>query len=199
MQHYLATVKAPAGVGGAEYQISDVYVVGDGTGTTAVHSEFGIVTTGSRQLVTYSVDYDGTSIRLRGVGATTNLVVNAYRVGVKRVGGGVSASAVVLNTGNQTVAGVKTFSSAIAMSILGGDPSGITDAAHVYAKDSGSSAEVYVRDEAGNVTKISPHNEAGQWEYYSKNIKTGKIIRVNMEEMIKDIEQVTGKKYIKEK
>ena len=32
--------------------------------------------------------------------------------------------------------------------------------------------EVFVRDEAGNVTKISPHNEKGNWEYYSKNIKT---------------------------
>ena len=41
-------------------------------------------------------------------------------------------------------------------------------------------------------------NEKGEWEYYSKNTKTGKVVRVNMEEMIKDIEKLTGKKYIKD-
>ena len=68
--------------------------------------------------------------------------------------------------------------------------------AHIYSKDVTSSAEVFVRDEAGNVTKISPHNEQGEWEYYSRNVNTGKTVRVNMEQMIKDIEQLTGKKYI---
>ena len=58
-------------------------------------------------------------------------------------------------------------------------------------------AEVYVKDESGNVTKISPHNEAGEWEYYSRNTKTGKVVRVNMEEMIRDLEKLTGKTYIK--
>ena len=77
-----------------------------------------------------------------------------------------------------------------------GDPSGVTDASHIYAKDESSSSEVFVRDEAGNVTKISPHNKQGEWEYYSRNIKTGKTVRVNMEKMIQDIERLTGNKYI---
>ena len=77
-----------------------------------------------------------------------------------------------------------------------GDATGETDSAHIYAKADSGSAEVFVRDEAGNVTKISPHNEKGNWEYYSKNIKTGKIVRVDMEELIKDIENITGKQYI---
>jgi len=47
------------------------------------------------------------------------------------------------------------------------------------------------------VTKISPHNEQGEWEYYSRNVKTGKTVRINMEEMIRDIEKLTGKSYIK--
>ena len=81
---------------------------------------------------------------------------------------------------------------------LASDPSGGTDLAQIYAKDDSSSAEVFVQDEAGNVTKISPHNEKGEWEYFSRNTKTGKTVRVNMEEMIKDIEKLTGKKYIKE-
>jgi hypothetical protein len=80
---------------------------------------------------------------------------------------------------------------------VGSDPSGVANNAHIYAKDEASSAEVFVRDEAGNVTKISPHNEQGEWEYYSRNTKTGKTVRVNMEEMIRDIEKLTGKSYIK--
>ena len=423
--HYFNSVKASAGVGGAEFQVSEVLVVGDGT--NIFESEFGIVTSGNRQLITYSTDYDSTTARLRGVGATTDLVVNGYRVNMERKGGGVSAASVVLNASDQSISGLKTFTSGIAtdditspssnanitldpagtgkidlagntilkdsielqfgtdadtnikhtgtnfninettgdinirtyadnkdviistddssggiteyivadgstgavklkhygttvfettstgasitntstsdallitttedsnsagpvitlkrnssspanadylgqikfqgendadqevlyakisgkildvgdgtedgilefafkkngsnnisgrfrsdslqllndtslrvtghveLGVLSGDPSGTTNIAHIYAKDESSSAEVFVRDEAGNVTKISPHNEQGEWEYYSRNTKTGKTVRVNMEEMIRDIEQLTGKTYIQDK
>ena len=77
-----------------------------------------------------------------------------------------------------------------------GDPSGVADTSHIYAKDDGSSSEVYVRDEAGNVTKISPHNEAGEWEYYSKNSKTGKTVRINMEKLVAEVEKLSGKSFI---
>ena len=76
------------------------------------------------------------------------------------------------------------------------DPSGVTDSSHIYAKDDGGSSEVHVRDEAGNITKISPHNKAGEWEYFSRNIKTGKTVRVNMERMIRKLEEVTGETFI---
>ena len=95
-----------------------------------------------------------------------------------------------------TASGIKV-SGVIAMEV-GSDPSTLTDNAHIYAKDDSASAEVYVRDEAGNVTKLSPHNEKGEWEYFSRNVNTGKVVRVNMEEMVRDIEKLTGKKYIKE-
>jgi len=344
--HYFNSVKATAGVGGAEYQVSEVVVVGDG-GNTVLESEFGIVTSGDRQLLTYSTDFDNTTARLRAIGATTNLVVNGYRVNLERKGGGVSAASVVLNASDQSIAGLKTFTSGIAtdditspssnaditldpsgtgsiklnagtditgattitlnstdealtitttedsnsaapvidlkrnssspanadylgqikfkgendndqevtyakisgkildvadgsedgilefafkkngsnnisgrfrsdslqllndtslrvtghveLGVLSGDPSTTSNIAHIYAKDDTSVAEVFVRDEAGNVTKISPHNEQGEWEYYSRNVNTGKIVRVNMEEMIRDIEQLTGKTYIQDK
>lgn len=83
------------------------------------------------------------------------------------------------------------------LGVVASDPSTTTNFAHIYAKDESASAEVFVRDEAGNVTKISPHNEQGEWEYYSRNVNTGKVVRINMEEMIKDIEALTGKNYIK--
>jgi hypothetical protein len=78
-----------------------------------------------------------------------------------------------------------------------GDPSGVTNASHIYAKDD-TTSEVYVRDEAGNVTKISPHNNDGEWEYYSRNIKTGKVMRVNMERMVRKLEEITGETFIEE-
>ena len=78
------------------------------------------------------------------------------------------------------------------------NPSNVTDSAHIFAKDDGSTSEVYVRDEAGNETKISPHNQSGEWEYYSKNVNTGKVFRVNMEALIKEVERLSGKTFIEQ-
>jgi len=61
-----------------------------------------------------------------------------------------------------------------------------------------SFSELYASDEQGNVTKISPHNPQGEWEYYSKNTKTGKTVRINMEEVVRDLGELTGKDYIKD-
>ena len=82
------------------------------------------------------------------------------------------------------------------MEVLSADPSGVTNRASIYAKDVSSSAELFVRDEAGNVTQISPHNTQGEWIYYSENVKTGKKFRVNMEKMIRKLEQITGEDFI---
>ena len=85
---------------------------------------------------------------------------------------------------------------AIRLDNQSGDPTHGADRSWIFAKDESSSSEVFVKDEAGNVTKISPHNEAGDWEYYSKNTVTGKTVRVNMERMIKKLEQLTGETFI---
>ena len=92
-------------------------------------------------------------------------------------------------------ANISRFGSVI-LANQSGDPSGVADSSHIYAKDDSSSSEVFVRDEAGNVTKISPHNKQGEWEYYSVNKKTGKKVRVNMERMIKKLEEITGETFI---
>ena len=82
------------------------------------------------------------------------------------------------------------------MEVLSSDPSGVTNRASIYAKDVSSSAELFVRDEAGNVTQISPHNTQGEWIYYSENVKTGKRFKVNMEKMIRKLEQRLGETFI---
>ena len=130
----------------------------------------------------------GTQTFMNAAGSKTMAVFNA-------------ASSVDLNyndsTRLQTSSTGVTVAGVVAMGVVS-DPSTVANYAHVYAKDDSASAEVYVRDEAGNVTKLSPHNKQGEWEYFSRNTITGKTVRVNMEEMIKDIEKLTGKKYIKE-
>ena len=74
----------------------------------------------------------------------------------------------------------------------------VNEKGFIYAQAEAGSAEVYVMDEAKNVTKISPHNDQGEWEYYSRNIKTGKVMRVNMERMIRKLEEITGETFIEE-
>jgi hypothetical protein len=155
-----------------------------------------VSTKGSDQL-TFTASLSGTTVTVQAAstsGASTT--VNGYRVHMLRGSAGASTADTVLVSTEQTITGAKTFTSPIALTV-GSDPTGVADKAHIYAKDEASSAEVYVRDEAGNVTKISPHNEAGEWEYYSRNVRTGKTVRINMEEMIRDIEKLTGKTYIK--
>ncbi len=181
---------------GTPASVSEVYVVHDGT--TAYVSSGPIVSSKGTDQLTFTAALSGTTVTLSAAstsgGSTT---VNAFRTHIKREAAGASTSIQVLTSNAQTISGVKTFSSPIVLTV-GSDPSTVANNAHIYAKDDTSSAEVYVRDEAGNVTKLSPHNKQGAWEYFSRNVNTGKVVRVNMEEMIKDIEKLTGKKYIKE-
>jgi len=76
---------------------------------------------------------------------------------------------------------------------------GTANQCYLYAKDESSSSEMFVQDEAGNDTKISPHDPTtGDWEFYSKNTKTGRVIKVNMERMIHKLEKFTGEKFLEE-
>ena len=84
------------------------------------------------------------------------------------------------------------------LAVQASDPTTKADYAHIYAKDVASSAELFVQDEAGNVTQISPHNEEGDWIYWSENIKTGKKVKINMEKMIRRLEIITGESFFEE-
>jgi hypothetical protein len=94
--------------------------------------------------------------------------------------------------------GIMTMTNPIGLTVVASNPSTVGNIAHIYAKDVSTSAEVFVQDEAGNVTQISPHNTEGEWQYFSKNVKTGKVVRVNMEKMIRKLEEITGESFIEE-
>jgi hypothetical protein len=74
-------------------------------------------------------------------------------------------------------------------------PSAVSGHAGVYA----SSGELYAIDDAGNTSLLSPHDsETGEWIFYSKNIKTGRTVRVDMERLVRKIEELTGEKFMVE-
>jgi len=77
------------------------------------------------------------------------------------------------------------------------------DAVQIYAEDVSSSSELKVRDEAGNITTLSPHNfslipegpsEEMAWSYYSE--KDGKRINIDMLKAIRLLEKLTGEKLV---
>jgi|ETN02SMinimDraft_4_1059925.scaffolds.fasta_scaffold62798_2 hypothetical protein len=90
-------------------------------------------------------------------------------------------------TGNITV------SRPIGFDNIGSAPDASANTSFIYAKDVSSSSEVHVKDENGNETQISPHNpDTGEWEFYSKNIKTGRVVKIKMEKMMKKLDTILG-------
>jgi len=59
--------------------------------------------------------------------------------------------------------------------------------------------ELWAIDGANNTTLLSPHDkETGEWIFYSKNLNSGRVVRVDMERMIRKIEELTGEKFMVE-
>lgn len=98
-------------------------------------------------------------------------------------------------------------SAASSLAIFNGTaPTGsVTNGCVLYAEDVSSSSELKVRDEAGNVTTLSPHNfslipegasEDMAWAYYSE--KGGKRINVDMLKLARMVEKLTGEKLVYE-
>lgn len=82
---------------------------------------------------------------------------------------------------------------------LDGDGSGadIAFGANQEASLYSSGGELFVKDSASNVTQISPHDpETGEWVFYSRNTKTGRVVKINMEKLVKAVENLTGEKFM---
>jgi hypothetical protein len=78
----------------------------------------------------------------------------------------------------------------------------VTDGVLLYTQDV-STSELRVRDEAGNITTLSPHNfslipqsEPMAWSYYSENSQTGQVINVDMLKAVRIIENLSGQKLV---
>jgi hypothetical protein len=114
--------------------------------------------------------------------------------------------AMTLDASGNLLNGTSAGASAVGtLAIFNGTaPTGsVTDGVILYAEDVSSSSELKVRDEAGNVTTLSPHNfslipegpsEEMAWAYYSE--KNGKRINVDMLKLARMVEKLTGEQLV---
>lgn len=58
--------------------------------------------------------------------------------------------------------------------------------------------ELYMMDAAGNATLQTPHDEKGEWVFYSKNTVTGKTLKIDMERMMRKLNDMLGGEFIHE-
>lgn len=85
--------------------------------------------------------------------------------------------------------------------VLNGDGAGadIVFGASQEARIYSSGGELFAQDGASNITQISPHDpETGEWVFYSKNIKTGRVVHINMEKLVRAVEELTGESFMVE-
>ena len=113
----------------------------------------------------------------------------------------------ITSDGNVLIGGTATPTSSVGNLCLfnGTAPAAsVTNGVVLYAQDV-STSELKVRDEAGNIATLSPHNfellgdrsEEMAWSYSCKNAFAGKEIAVDMTKVIRALEKLTGEEYIK--
>jgi hypothetical protein len=138
-----------------------------------------------------NVSIGGTNTNLTGAEANFTLM-EATTARADVIESDTSNGDLVFNTQGT---GVFDFNAAIKMAEVS-KPTAVADHGFIYVKNDSGTGEVFVLDAADNETKISPHNDNGEWEYFSRNSRTGKTVRINMEAMIRDLETFTGNRYI---
>jgi hypothetical protein len=110
--------------------------------------------------------------------------------------------------GNVLIGGTATPTSSVGnMCLFNGTApaASVANGIVLYAQDATGSSELKVRDEAGNIATLSPHNfdllggrsEDMAWSYSCKNAFVGKEIAVDMTKVIRALEKLTGESYIK--
>jgi len=106
------------------------------------------------------------------------------------------------NAGNVLIGGTAAGTSAVAALVMknGTAPStSPADSIQLYAEDVAASSELKVRDEAGNITVLSPHNfsltqksEAMAWSHYSENTAIKQRVNVDMMKLCRLVEKLSG-------
>lgn len=119
---------------------------------------------------------------------------------------GTPSNTFIVGAGGVSI-GVNSFAASAtnALHIFNGTaPTGsVTNGVILYSEDVAASAELKVRDEAGNITTLSPHNfskipegksEDMAWSFYSE--RQGRFINVDMTRAIRLIEKLSGEQLI---
>jgi len=105
--------------------------------------------------------------------------------------------------GGSSTAGSKVLSIANGTEPVGG----VDGQVSLFSKDVTASAELFVMDEAGNKTQLSPHptdfldtlpveDRPFPWAYRAENEYLGKRINVDLAGLVAAVEKLTGKKFM---
>jgi|GEM_PF-5011481 len=110
--------------------------------------------------------------------------------------------------GTTTPGGSSTVGSKVLSIANGTEPVGGVDGqVSLFSKDVSNSAELFVMDEAGNKTQLSPHptdfldtlpveDRPFPWAYRAENEYLGKRINVDLAGLVAEVEKLTGKKFM---
>ncbi len=138
-------------------------------------------------------------------GGTNNYAVYGYATGTNPYSfyGGAGT---LYNNGNVGIGTTSFGTSADKVLAIGNGTaptSSIANGVQLYAEDVSASSELKVRDEAGNITTLSPHNfslvqksEPMAWSFYSENSSLQQRVNVDMMKAIRLIEQLSGEKLV---
>lgn len=178
---------------------------GAGLNTTGTQNVFlghnaGLSNTGSSNVfIGYRSGYNETGSNLLYVENSTSsspLIYGEFDNDLVSINGNFGISTSSFGSGTNTIAIVN-----------GTEPSSsITDGVLLYTKDyddgdASSTSELFVRDEDGNATDISPHNfslisdgpsEELAWAFYSEQHNKGMVINVDMLKALRMIEELYG-------
>lgn len=177
---------------------------GAGASFTRINNNGTVVIDGDVGTGTFplTLKYNGSeifSVAFSGITGTVGLTVAGGVVIANSSGLIVDTKNILL--GNQAVGTGGTHT----LVIKNGTPPGSSpaDAVQLYAEDIAGSSELKVRDEAGNITPLSPHNfskipegpsEEMAWAFSSE--RNGKYVAVDMLRLARLLEKLTGEKLV---
>jgi len=71
----------------------------------------------------------------------------------------------------------------------------LTNGCSIYS----TSGELYTMDAAGNATLQTPHDKDGNWVFLSKNTVTGRVLEIDMEKMMRRLDEMLGGGFVRER
>jgi len=129
-----------------------------------------------------------------------SIMVDAASTNIKFSVGGNTEKMRISAVGNVSIGGTATRATTVGTNSLqifdGTAPVGtLANGCSFYS----TAGEMRVMDAAGNATLLSPHEKVtNNWIYYSVNTQTGKVLKIDMEKMMKFLNDTFGTDFVHE-
>lgn len=205
----ISTLSQTINIGSGATALGETKAINIGTGGLSASSTD--IYIGSSSSIT-TVDVTGTCVFNNLVNLLANPVLSAGTAnGIVYLNASkiaTTGTAINFDGNNLRLGGTTSPASATASLVLfnGTAPTGsVVNGVVVFAQDVAASSELRVRDEAGNVTTLSPHNfslipegpsEDMAWSYYSE--RGDRKVNIDMMKLARAVERLTGEKLVYE-